>query len=221
MRRLFYVPGLLSLVVLAPSLMWFLNSKEVWVEERCIQMTFPTEAATKEDSAQMPGRWNLPERNWIELHFSGGLGESRAMLDEFDRHARDLVRKQDTVNGLHVTLARNIKWETVIAAVDILEYDSIRAWMVDEQDITAFYLQAAAISDPAEAFGVIEHDLSFCGYDYDPPPSFYDRILDRAFGPFLALKESPMVLWPIAIALLALLLSTAWWLVGRTRNNLP
>lgn len=210
MRRLFYVPGLLSLIVLAPALMWFLNDKEVWVQERCIQMTFPMEATSKADSAWMFGSWNIPQRNWIELRFSGGLAESGAALSDFRDHVSKIALCHDTLTGVHVTLARNTKWETVIAAVDILMVDSIQAWMIDRSDITAFFPKAEGTDTASESLGAVELPLFVCGTDYGPKVSDFDRVIERALTPFNELRDSQLTLWPILVALMILV-----WFVAR------
>lgn len=218
MRRLFYVPGLLSLVALAPSLMWFLNSKEVWVKERCIQITFPVEARSAIDSSRMYGRWNIPERNWSELELSGGIGENRRVLAEFEHLAREMAQRHDTLNGLHVTLAQDTKWETIIRAVDVIMGDSVLAWMVDQRDITVFITTDAGSLKSAGSVGLILDGGGWCGTDYGPFVSDFDRVLNRVLEPFVLLKETPLTLWPIAAALVVLLLGGSCWAFERTKT---
>lgn len=215
MRRLFYVPGLLSLVALAPSLMWFLNSKEVWVKERCIQMTFPAEATSKEDSSWMSGRWNIPHRKWVELRFAGGLDDNKFMLDVFERLTPRYHGGSDTVTGVHVTLEPSIRWETVVAAVEILRANSVEAYVIDEHDITVYLPTFLHPSDAdSDGEGSYTNDTLdvmpfYCGtYDQPRPVRDAQNVGPSAGGDIESrlapILNSPLTTWPALLGLVVL-----------------
>lgn len=232
MRRLFYVPGLLSLVVLTPALMWFLNSKEVWKQERYISMTFPATPQNRFDSTMLIGPWNLPDRNWVELELSGGLVQCRQTRALFDHLAPRFSLGTDTVNGIHLSLASNAKWETVMAIVETLRADSVSVWIVDKSDIHIFspahfhpnyILPPTTELEGLDTLGFVE---PFCGTHLLPPlrlPEEDEKFMDTASVSELLLC-SPLTTWPVQIGLVVLVvlsLHSTWRYSGPRNAEAP
>ncbi len=117
MRRIRYLPGLISLALMLPLGLWYLKSQRAFRQERCFQMFVPP----------APGVWPW----WDSLNIgidpaiadtaffcSGNLVESVVPLEAFRSKISDLTSRNDTDTWLCVRFAPDTKYETVIHALE-------------------------------------------------------------------------------------------------------
>lgn len=120
-----------------PLGLWYLSSQRAFLEQRCIQMTFPP----------TPGQWPW----WDSLHVrldpsiadttfycAGRLENSIDVLEEFRLRAADLAARNDTNTWLHVRFEPDVKYATVMHAIESCRRH-LPVWSLDNGSLVARY----------------------------------------------------------------------------------
>jgi len=126
-RKIYYVPGMISLILLPILCVWYLNdNKNV---ERCIELSTPERYIPNRNYGRLhfdTTLLSLPEnkRKYINFKMNGNVINDENELISFNNHLLDIVKNEDTINGLHVTFEDNAKYNSFIKVIDICKKDS-------------------------------------------------------------------------------------------------
>lgn len=135
MKRLHYIPGLLSLGLLLPLCIWYLYRLGVWEQERCITMTFPIPDEFRGDYSFPPPPTPREVRTvWTEFVCDGDPHAIDGTLLAFRDSLRELESRGDTTRGIHVRFGPDTKYATMISAIDIC-WTTVRAWELNDHDL--------------------------------------------------------------------------------------
>jgi len=128
-RKIYYVPGMISLIFLPILCVWYLNEhKNV---QRCIELCAPERYIPNKNDGRLhfdTTLLSLPEnkRKYINFKMNGNFINDENELTSFNNHVLDIVENEDTINGLHITFEDNAKYNTFIKVIDICKKDSFR-----------------------------------------------------------------------------------------------
>jgi len=124
--RLYYVPGMISLLVLPILLMiWATPFKQ---QERVLEVAYPTSNRPCHPDVIRVNPYDtsllsLPEnrRHFIEIKMNGDAQKVKDQLMFLRYGIRHLKQTTDTINGLHVVFGDSTTYETMIKCFDILD----------------------------------------------------------------------------------------------------
>lgn len=199
MKRIKYIPGGISLILLVPACLLFMQRQGVFIEYRSLDLIYPR-ILQPEDTLGLEIISEEPQRSWHELYCDGPLDSvSQRTIAEFRRTAHSICSERDTVHGIRLNLGSRTKWSTVIAAVDAATLDSNSMYWLNDSSIRTFWAPPVHPSPSEHAF----FECLLCN-DFismpPPPPSPLERIMR-------AVKEAwkkTLAYWPIPTLLLAL-----------------
>jgi len=123
-RKIYYVPGMISLIFLPVLCVWYLNEhKNV---ERCIDIVFPQRYSPINDHRFDTTSLSLPEnkRKYINYKLTGNIANDRATLDSFNLKLLNIFKNKDTKTGLHINIKDSAKYISMIEIIDICKKDS-------------------------------------------------------------------------------------------------
>ncbi len=127
-RKIYYVPGMISLIFLPILCVWYLN-KNYKPEERCLEVYFASkyiphnsEIHHRFDTTVLSEQKN--KRNYSEFIITGENSD-KTKLSSIEKEVVHIVKENDTINGIHIVFGDNAKYESYINTLDILYKDSI------------------------------------------------------------------------------------------------
>ena len=130
-RRIYYVPGIISLIVLPIICYYYLIPFQK--EERVLEVFFPEKYRPEFKNSQLirydTSILSRPEnkRKYLVIRLNGNPKEDKVKLDFFRIRIREMKRDNDTINGTHLLFLDSVKYGTFVQSINIcLEEDLIR-----------------------------------------------------------------------------------------------
>lgn len=126
-RKMYYVPGMISLIFLPILCVWYLNKNKS--DFRVTEVIYAakykphsSECFVRFDTSALSVRKN--KRIYIEYKMTGENSD-KLKLNSIEKQVVRMVNENDTTNGIHIIFDDNAKYETFINLIDILHKDSI------------------------------------------------------------------------------------------------
>lgn len=140
-RRIYYVPGLITLIIL-PILCYF-YLKPYIKDERCLEIVF-CEKYQKKDSYQNSIRFDTTflsnpdtKRIYKTIYLNGN--NDLIKLDSFRLGIHNMIESKDSVNGFHLVFQDCSKYGTFIQAINICKHESLFYYPAFENHIWTLY----------------------------------------------------------------------------------
>jgi len=127
-HKIYYVPGMISLILLPILCVLYLNEhKNI---ERCLGIQLAVKYHPHKSECFVPfdtSALSAPQnkRNFTEIRLCGNEVEDKIKLDSFNSGVLKAIRDNDTINGFHITFGDNVKYSNYIRAFDICQLDSL------------------------------------------------------------------------------------------------
>ena len=119
-RKIYYVPGMISLIFLPILCVWYLNEhKNI---ERSIEVSYVGKYNKKNKSP-----FNLDttilsnpseKRNFKDYYLSGDLKSDSIQIRKFEFSTKQIIETNDTINGIHVIFGDNINYNLYLKTID-------------------------------------------------------------------------------------------------------
>ncbi|WP_298115436.1 hypothetical protein [Flavobacterium sp.] len=120
-RKIFYVPGMISLVVLPILFLWFLNFNNSFKEYTCIRLGL----ADKQSFNEILEKFDFPNlRNYKIFVFNNTLEKEKNNLRSFQKSLRIQNKFRDTINGIKLQFGKKMTYEVYIKILDILNIEN-------------------------------------------------------------------------------------------------
>ena len=142
-RRIYYVPGVISLILL-PAFGYF-YLKGFIKNERVIEIVLPIKYVPNINYEHIP-RFDttvlsLPEnkRKYLNFQLNGNLLHDKITLDSFEIKMRTIMSRKDTINGLHLLFGDKVKYGMFVESINICSKDSFSQTLIYENNLWHFY----------------------------------------------------------------------------------
>ena len=146
-RKLYYVPGIISLIVL-PIVFYYYCISTFKKEERIIQVAFLSSVKNSHNYPESYMRndttlLSLPgiRRNYLDIEISGNEIQDKHKLDLFRLQIRKLINDWDTINGIHLIFLENSKYGAFIEALNICEKEGAFRYALFENNLWVLNLK--------------------------------------------------------------------------------
>lgn len=118
-EKLYYVPGLISLVLL-PLLLVYFGKKEIEeLDIRTIEINFWSPSSSS--------HWHFPERNYKQVILTGDRTKDKVTLDNAKQFVKKLYTSKDTLNGIQFTLQDSASYGLFVGLVNYFKEEDIRS----------------------------------------------------------------------------------------------
>lgn len=125
-RKIFYVPGMISLVILPIFLLVYISQNKFLEEEYSIDLGLPDTDFIKEFRKE----YGFPfQRNYKIFNFNGTLKSNEATLQKFQLALRYQNKNRDTLNGLKLLMGKKMTYDVYIRILDILTMEETPTYM--------------------------------------------------------------------------------------------
>lgn len=130
-KTIFYVPGMISLVVLPIICIWYIFSNGYFVDYKsmdyAIDEQFSKKIIKKDPKAVL--------RNNITYEFNSSLEEEKTKLDNFQLATRKLHQSNDSINGIKVHFGKQMSYEVFIRILDIQAIEKTNTFYQIDNDL--------------------------------------------------------------------------------------
>ncbi|MBX2972432.1 MAG: hypothetical protein KF797_04970 [Flavobacteriales bacterium] len=205
MRRIHYIPGLISLARMLPLGLWYLKEQRAFKQERCFNMAFPYPYGQQ---AWFDTTFHRPDTSFVHQRFfcSGDLDRSKNALTAFRVAAETLALREDTSTWLRVDFAPDVKYATVMHTVESCRL-LLRHWWLEDGVLMARYLPPLIERSSAMPSVIIEGCL-LCDDVVHAPLPFTSRWQNRLMEFVRPGIRAGKAMWPtIPIFIVLLIIS--------------
>lgn len=120
-RKNFYVPGMISLVILPILFLWFINFNNYFKEYSSIEIGL----VDKQSFNEILEKFDFPNlRNYKVFVFNNILEKEKNNLRSFQKSLRIQNKFRDTINGIKLQFGKNMTYEVYIKILDILNTEN-------------------------------------------------------------------------------------------------
>lgn len=130
-KRLYYLPGMLSLVLLPLVCLQTLD------EHQAFRKQYITPVAWRPKPTKEHQQFWL-ERKYMDIRLTEDEDSNRRKLRQARLAIRQMVRTSDTVHGVHFILEEKALFGSFMQAIDICKQENQEVFVPDNHDIRAF-----------------------------------------------------------------------------------
>lgn len=143
-RKLFYVPGMISLVVLPFLYLGYFYNHDVFKVENGMALGLPDKKSSQEIEEDYPF---LLQRTYKEYTLNGSIESNKEQLADFHKELQRFNKVKDTVSGIKVHFTSQANYEVFIRILDLLAIEDTPTYMLKGDE---FIIVNGAPSDIAQ-----------------------------------------------------------------------
>ncbi|MFD2248557.1 hypothetical protein [Pontibacter ruber] len=195
-RKLYYVPGLTSLILVPLMLVYFGKDELRNLDTRLIEVN-----AWHPDLEE---HFPFPVRNYKEIILTGNSGQDVPAIKNTQAFIRQMYQETDTVNGIRFIFQDSASYGSFVSLLNFFKQDSIRYFAIYDNSIWVLKKPEPKEDTPY---------LFVCGtpdvyHSYDP----YDYMtlsekIEYHLSPY---RSGAAALWPALTILLLLVILSLW-----------
>jgi hypothetical protein len=194
-HKIYYIPGLISLLILFPLLYEALQKEKARHDYRVLEvfMFDPAELFNNRLNQQFYYAYP-PLRDYLTLELTGDAIMDKVKLDYAQLRIREIENTGESIDGLNIHFADSAKYGSFVRAFDLLKRENATLYLAAKRDIWFWAAPKPRISDARAAYfgGCVCYDQVIV----DPGTASQLEDLFYRFKPY----------WPISILFIALVL---------------
>ena len=160
-KRIHYVPGLLSLALMLPLGLWYLHGQRAFRQERCFNMVVP--AASDPTSPFQVIAWQpKPSDTLPDYRCIGDLETDLPILMAFRDSLESLAKSDDRSTVLHVRFGPKASYASVIHAIESCRRNT-RTFSLDGLGLWAIYFPRAETKPTMQPIELLSAETLECG----------------------------------------------------------
>ena len=140
-RRIYYLPGMISLVLLPLICIWYINPGKWFQHHGVLEVVMP-DPPTRDSDKILYSISSLPKRNYHNINLTGEEFGDKVKLNNAQFELRRLLQEKDTINGLHIIFGNKTKYWEMVKAIDICKIENVQAYMLYRNDFWALNLSS-------------------------------------------------------------------------------
>jgi hypothetical protein len=135
----FYIPGIISLTILPFLFYFFGNNLKKAINQGVIQVFFYDPELPKKYPDMFDGQYP-PKRNYIEISLTGNNYEDAVKLNFSQVRLREILSRNDSVNGIHYQFGNSAQYWSFVKALDICQMEKAKTYMPYENNIWVYHI---------------------------------------------------------------------------------
>ena len=126
-KKLYYVPGLVSLI-LVPLLFVYFGKREIQkLDVRVIEMNFW--------HPKLSEHWSFPERNFKQIVLTGNAVKDKAAIENAELLIKSIYADGDIINGIQLTFSDSASYASYISVLNFFKKEDIRHFIAYENNL--------------------------------------------------------------------------------------
>ncbi|KFF05029.1 hypothetical protein [Flavobacterium reichenbachii] len=127
-KRIFYVPGMISLVLIPLFCFYHFYKVDAFKVNAGINLHLPNKESFFE--------YKIPSlRKYKVFNFNENEISEKKKLQDMQLYLRKLANNKDTINGIKIHFGLKTNYDVFIRTIDILDEENAPDWTINENDI--------------------------------------------------------------------------------------
>jgi hypothetical protein len=131
-RKLFYVPGMISLLLIPVLCLWHLYAQKSFDKEGSMDLGLPDKGSMEQMKKDYP---LIEQRNYIVFTFNGSLEAENETLTKFQKSLKRFNHIKDTINGIKLCFGKQMKYEVFIRILEIVSIEMTPTYLLFGQEL--------------------------------------------------------------------------------------
>ncbi len=169
--KIYYVPGLLSLLLLPVLFIGFLK----WSGKGKVYYVMPLISVNKEYAKKHPFLFPEgypPKRKYEDINITGVAALDEIKLTYSQIRVREMLQQNNASQGIHYHFGDSATYGSFIKALNILHIEMAEQYLVDENDI--WFLNVPRDTTPYKG---IDCMLVWCVAEVPPRETYWEKLL--------------------------------------------
>lgn len=163
-KKKYYIPGIISLFLLPLAFEFFAQNQIRKSTTWAMPIYWADTAILNEYGlafAKYPGQYP-PKRNYTVISYSGNSLEDKIRLSYAQIRIREILKVEDTLNGIHFVFGDSANYGTFVETVDILRLEGAKTYMPMENNLWFYCFKKDTIAR-SSSFNclLIDDEVSF------------------------------------------------------------
>ena len=140
-KKIFYIPGIISLTILPFLFIYFANNE---IQNKSLGV-IPLFLADTNPPKKFPAVFEKyegtfpPKRNYLNIRLTGNESDDRIKLSYAQIRIKEILSANDGANGLHFHFGDSSHYWTFVKAVDILRVAGAKTYMPLDNDLWFYH----------------------------------------------------------------------------------
>lgn len=134
MRKLYYIPGMFSIILLPILGIWYMNKHDYFIELGSFDFNyidFEQLQKWKEEYEFVSFSNEFDKRIYKEVTLNGNKDDSRNTFKYIDQFVNNVVQTKDTINGLKIHFGENSIYNEFIQVLNIFNKREAESYILD------------------------------------------------------------------------------------------
>lgn len=131
-RKLFYVPGMISLLLIPVLFIWYFYTHKSFEKQGSMDLGLPDKGSMEQMKKDYPF---IEQKNYIVFTFNGTLEAENETLTKFQKSLKQFNHIKDTINGIKLRFGKQMKYEVFIRILDIVNIEMTPTYIPYEQEL--------------------------------------------------------------------------------------
>ena len=129
-KRIFYVPGIISLLFIPITFIYFASKQQRSLSISIIPIFWTDASYLKKHNLFTPIKSPFPpKRNYVDIILTGNNKNDKTKLNFSQIRIKEILSTNDSINGLHFKFMGNSEYWTFIRTLDILKFEGAKTYM--------------------------------------------------------------------------------------------
>jgi len=207
-RKLFYVPGMISLVLIPVLCLFYINSKDYQKQYGSVDIWLSDNFMIPDTSDFHKLITIHPKRNIKKYYFDGNEKNDKNKLKHLQKRISMFVAEKDSLNSIKIFFGEKMNYQTYINILDIISIEKVNEYMVNPD-----FIYIVNFSPKNEIRISKDIPLLICGYK-----SIDNQEIDRQIKIDNFINNIKLF-WQIPFAMLGMIFLNLYFLIKFNRNR--
>src|SRR5690554_665635 len=179
MKKMYYIPGIFSIILLPVLGIWYMNTHGYFTKLSAHDFAYidfaEIERMNKEYEFAIVGNNEFENRIYEEVILNGNYEDSRNAFNYIDQFVNEVIQVKDTINGLKVHFEKGATYNEFIKVLNIFSERAAELYILDHNTM---YFAGRDWDPKAEESEIDFNDLVIftCGSGY------YNEVNEQTFN---------------------------------------
>ena len=210
-RKIYYVPGMISLIFLPILCVWYLNEKKNVI--RCIEVMY---ARKYNPNDVTPLKYDTTflsqsgeKRQYQNFYLTGNAVSDSMQIILYKSNAKQIIKDNDTINGIHINFGDKINYNQYVSTLDFFykirkPYNSSTLFYNYNNNFLLFENQLWFSNHKFQKPGKLKWECKIQCINIEFKPSFTQIIVDWIENQKILLKLWPFFLIFITFSIISI-----------------
>jgi hypothetical protein len=212
-RKLFYVPGMISLVLVPILCFWFINSGNYLKKEYSVEVGLADSFMKFNYSDPLRSTPIYPKRRNFNFILNGNQEADRRELKKARFRIKKMLTEKDSIHAVKIFLGKKATYQQFIDVIDCFAIDKVPSYLIKDNYLYAVYFPPERKLKKVKNFtcGGLGNDM---GIDYN----YLNNIKKEEQRAILI--QSIKKFWPVPLALFGIIMLNIYMLIKFNKNRI-